>query len=253
MRDHVVVWRRQTVLAVGDFCFRWRSYLPLLLLPLIIAAIARARYPFGTHAADLAWESSCVLLALGGLALRVWTVGGAAPGTSGRATRRPKAASLNTTGPYSVMRHPLYVANGLIALGLTLFPHGWLAPSVVAGLALVYYACIAQREEQYLRERFGAAFEEWAARVPAAVPVLCRYVPAPRPFAWRVVVSREFYALTLILTVPLLLDIVEDFDDTGGIVFDPLWLSTAMLGVTVFLVLRFLKKHTSVLSSHPEA
>ncbi|MGH7324380.1 MAG: methyltransferase family protein [Candidatus Rokuibacteriota bacterium] len=241
------------VLRLGDFLFRWRSYLPFLLLPLVVFAVARARHLFSSHAADLAWEFACLSLAMAGLALRVWTVGVAAPGTSGRNTRHQKAASLNTTGPYSIVRHPLYVANGIIILGLFLFMHGWIAPPVVAAVTVVYYACIARREEAFLRERFGPEFLEWAARVPALVPAWGRYVPPAHPFRWKVAVRREFYAAALILVAPLFLDMVEDFQDTRRLVLDPVWVVTATGGVLLFVVLRHFKKHTSVLTLAPDA
>ncbi|PYM20277.1 MAG: hypothetical protein DMD81_02185 [Candidatus Rokuibacteriota bacterium] len=158
------------VVALGDFFFRWRSYLPFALLPLVILAVGQSRPARGRHGGELGWEIACVLLSLGGLALRAYTVGVAAPGTSGRNTREQKAASLNTTGPYSVVRHPLYVANFVIAVGLALFTRAWFLPLVVAALTFGYYACIVQREEVFLRERFGAAFDGWSARVPAVVP-----------------------------------------------------------------------------------
>ena len=233
---------------LGDFLFRWRSYLPLLLLPVVIVAVARSQYPFGWHAADLAWEVACVLVSLGAFALRVYTVGVAAPGTSGRNTREQKAASLNTTGPYSVVRHPLYVANFIIALGLALFTHAWMLPPAVAVLTFAYYACIVQREEAFLRERFGATFERWAARVPAVVPAFSRYVPADQAFVWRIALRREFYALTLILTAPFFLDIIEDLNVTGTFDLDEAWTIVGLVGVTLFIVVRFLKKRTTLLT-----
>lgn len=218
-----------------------------MLVPVVALAIARFQHPFRSHVTDLTWEVACVLLTLSGFAIRVYTVGVAAPGTSGRNTRRQKAASLNTTGPYSVVRHPLYLANSIIALGLSLFPHAWLTPPLAATLAIGYYACIAQREEQYLRERFGAAFDAWAARVPAIIPALSRYVPAGRPFEWRVVLRREFYALALILVMPLILDVAEDLHETGVFDLDPVWTVAAAGGGGLFVVLRFLKKRTTLL------
>lgn len=238
---------RALALRIGTFCFRWRSYLPLALLPLVAVAIARSQHQFGTRRADLAWEFGCVFVALGGLAIRVWTVGVAAPGTSGRNTRAQKAARLNTTGPYSVVRHPLYLANGVIALGLALFPHAWIAPAIVAPLTLGYYALIVRHEEDYLRQRFGREFEAWAATVPAVVPAPGGYLPADRPFNWRVALRREFYALTIILVAPFLLDLAENLNETGRLSIDPVWTVTAALGGALFLILRFLKKRTSFL------
>ncbi len=239
--------RGAAVARLGGFLFEWRSYLPLLLAPVFALAIGRVHFLFRSHVADQAWEVGCVLLALVGWALRVYTVGVAAPGTSGRNTRGHKAASLNTTGPYSVVRNPLYIANGIIALGVALFPHAWIAPPVVTLLAVAYYACIVRSEEAYLKARFGDAFEAWAARVPAAIPLPSAYVPADRPFAWKIAARREFYALALILVFPIVLDVAEDFVDTGTFDLDPLWTPVAVLGIAVFGVFRQLKKRTTLL------
>lgn len=227
---------------LGCFFFRWRSYLPLVLLPLVVAAIARFQYRFGSHVADLTWELGCMLLACVGLAIRVYTVGVAAPGTSGRGTRRLKAASLNTTGPYSVVRHPLYLGNALIAMGFALFPHTWLVPVAVAPLLAGYYACIARWEEQYLRTQFGVAFETWARRVPAVIPAFRRYVPADRPFDVRRVLRTEFHGLALILVAPLIIDVVEDLYGKGFFHLDPFWAGAALVGLAQLAVFRRLKR-----------
>ena len=232
---------------IGDFCFRWRSYLPLALIPVVVFAIGHSQYPFGSDA-DLIWEISCTALALVGLAVRVLTIGHAPRGTSGRNTREQKAATLNTTGAYSVVRHPLYLGNSLIAFGLALFPHSWLVLPIVGIAVTVYYTLIAKREEQFLRERFGEAYEAWAARVPAVVPALWRYVPSPVPFSWRRVARREFYGLTVVLVAPFILDVLEDLHEVGTVELEPLWTVTAVLGVAVFLVLRIVKKNTDWLA-----
>jgi len=232
------------VLTLGAFFFRWRSYLPLLVLPMIWFAIVGSQHPFASHVDDLIWEAISVTVALLGQAIRVWTVGLAAPGTSGRNTRQQKAAALNTTGPYSVVRHPLYVGNMLIALGLAMFSHTWIAPPLMALMAAGYYACIAAREDEYLRERFGARFEAWASRVPAFVLNPLLYVRAERAFDTRAVLRREFYGVAVILIVPFLLDLLEDFLEDGQLTLDPVWTPTAVLGVVVFVVLRTLKKRS---------
>jgi hypothetical protein len=67
-----------------------------------------------------------------------------------------------------------------------------------------------------------------------------------------VAVRREFYAATLILVMPVFLDMAEDFQETGRLVFDPIWAVSATLGVLLFVILRYLKKHTSVLRVAPD-
>lgn len=226
----------------GDLFFRWRSYLPLLLVPLFGASFIGFRYPYDSHAFDLAWEIGCFLLSMGGLAVRMFTVGSAPRGTSGRNTRTQKADVLNTTGTYSLVRHPLYVGNYLIALGLSFFSRTWFLPMIVSLASLLYYERIAAREEAFLEGKFGDEFRNWAARVPALVPNLRNYVPPALPFGWKKALGREFYALFVIATGFFVLDVAEDFWVTGGITFDPLWTSIFMLSGFFFAVMRTMKK-----------
>jgi hypothetical protein len=97
-------------------------------------------------------------------------------------------------------------------------------------------------DDEYLRERFGASFEGWASRVPAFVPNPVLYVRAEQAFDSRAVLRREFYGVAVILIVPFVLDLLEDFLEEGQLALDPVWTPTAVLGVIMFVVLRRLKK-----------
>ena len=231
----------------GDTLFRWRSYLPLLLLPAFVASFIGLRYPLDSHAFGLAWEIGCFLLAMAGFAVRVYPVGTAPRGTSGRNTRRQKAEVLNTTGPYSVVRHPLYLANYVIALGLSCFSRAWYLPVIVALAGLLYYERIAAREEQFLEARFGDAFRRWSARVPALIPDLRLWTAPALPFSWRRAVGREFYALSLLTTAFFVLDVLEDFSVHGRWGVDAVWTTAFVAGAAVFVVMWPLKKWTRVL------
>jgi protein-S-isoprenylcysteine O-methyltransferase Ste14 len=225
----------------GDFLFRWRGHLPFLLAPVIVMAIVISSRPPGGRAEDLAWEIGCFLLALVGWGIRVYTVGTAAPGTSGRNTRRQKANSLNVTGPYSVVRHPLYLANSLIAFALALFSHTWLLPALIAVVTPLYYGSMARREEDYLRSRFGAEFDAWAARVPAGVPRLRGFVRAALPFDWTAVRRREIYPLTVVVVTPFCIDVVEDTWRHGVLTVEPVWMVSALAGLALFFTGRVRK------------
>ncbi|RKZ26606.1 hypothetical protein DRQ26_04165 [bacterium] len=86
----------------GNFLFRWRSYLPLLILPLIALAIYRIGFiekNFGEMAGDI-YTIVCVAVSFLGLFIRCYTVGYAPEGTSGRNTDGQRADTLNKTGIY---------------------------------------------------------------------------------------------------------------------------------------------------------
>lgn len=133
---------------------------------------------------------------MAGLLARVYVKGTAPSGTSERSTTSIRASQLNTGGAYSLVRHPLYAANTLIALGLTMMSPEWLFPVVALLVHLLYFERIAMAEERFLATAFGPEFLEWSARVPALVPRRLRaFVPAP--FAWTRAVC-EVHALMAI-------------------------------------------------------
>jgi protein-S-isoprenylcysteine O-methyltransferase Ste14 len=96
-----------------------------------------------------------VLIALPGLFLR-----GAAAG------HLRKHEALATSGPYAYTRNPLYLGSALLALGMVVAAKSWILALLIAGYFAYFYSLVMRREERELRERYGAAFEEYAARVP---------------------------------------------------------------------------------------
>ena len=74
-------------------------------------------------------------------------------------------AAIVTSGVYRISRNPIYLGDALILCGLGLRWESVLALVLVP----VFMAVVAVRfilpEEARLRERFGAEFEAWAARV----------------------------------------------------------------------------------------
>lgn len=190
--------------ATGERLFRGRSYLPLLLLPFF--ALTFLIDP-PARVAPAGWRAICLAVALAGLAVRVWVTGSAPEGTSERSTTSIRAASLNTHGAYSLVRHPLYVANTLIALGLTLRSPSWAFPMIVVLLHVIYFERIAMAEERFLRRKFGAAFEAWAAEVPAIVPK-SRAAFKRAPFSWRRAAG-ELHAWMVIAAGFFVADVLE--------------------------------------------
>jgi protein-S-isoprenylcysteine O-methyltransferase Ste14 len=74
--------------------------------------------------------------------------------------------ALVARGPYHVSRHPMYLGLVAIVLGLSVAT-GVLANiwSAVALGVWLHYAYVLP-EERYLRDQFGAAYDEYCRRVP---------------------------------------------------------------------------------------
>src|SRR5260221_4695185 len=159
--------------ATGDTLFRWRSYMPLLLVPLFALSVADERPP-----TSFAWEVICFAIAFSGLLLRAFVIGTAPEGTSARGTHRPTADLLITSGAYSVVRHPLYLANTLMWLGCAMLSGTWFLPVIVLLLSFIYHERIAARVAAFLNGAFGETFQAWTRAVPAMVPNVGGYRPS---------------------------------------------------------------------------
>lgn len=236
----------------GTWLFRWRSYLPLLLVPIVMLGLRGFSYPNGSHTLDVAWEMFCLGVGLFGLALRCATVGFVPHGTSGRNTADGQVALfLNTGGVYSLIRHPLYLGNFFLWLGPSLFPRKWWIPVTVSLAFALYYERIALTEEAFLRRVFGLEFERWAARTPAFWPFTRgwreRWRPASLPFSLRTVLRREYSALLGLIATLAVLEIASDYAVTGRVWLDPLWLGLLLGGGAIYTILRFLKRYTRTL------
>jgi protein-S-isoprenylcysteine O-methyltransferase Ste14 len=223
--------------ASGDALFRWRSYMPLTLLPLFVLSVmsSPAPTPFG-------WELGCFAIALAGWTLRAFVIGTAPAGTSARGTRAPSAATLSTNGAYSIVRHPLYLANTVIALGCALLSATWFLPVIVLLLSFVYHERIAAREEAFLLERFGDDFRSWAARVPAMIPRVSRFRPAAGAFQFGKAAVQESQGLFAIGTAFLVLDTLEDSLTAGAFQIDGRWLRVFAITAVPFTIAFILKK-----------
>ena len=82
---------------------------------------------------------------------------------------RKYPAALITAGIYSRMRHPRYVQVILYFWGYALIAN-YPAAYAVAALWLPGVYVIARLEEKELRDRYGAAYEEYCRRVPRFLP-----------------------------------------------------------------------------------
>ena len=232
----------------GNWLFRWRSFLPLLILPIMLVALQESEYlerVLGVD--DLFWEIFCLLVSLTGLAIRCLTIGYTPKGTSGRNTKSQIAEVLNTTGMYSVVRHPLYLGNFMIFLGIVLFIQVWWFVLIAVLAFCIYYERIIFAEEEFLREKYGAPFLEWAEKTPAFLPKFKKWQKPVLPFSFRNVLKKEHTAFFVITTSFPVLDFLEDLFVEGKLQLDIGWGLLFIVGLITYLTLRTLKKKSKIL------
>jgi len=203
--------------------------------------------PAGGPGAGVAWTSAGLLLGAAGLVLRAWTGGTVPAGTSGRGTREQRADALNTTGAYSLVRHPLYLGNALLWAGVAALAG---SPGLLVAVALVfwlYYERIMLAEERFLWACHGDAFAAWAARTPAFLPRLSAWRPSPHPFRLRHALGRDYPALYAFVAATTTVALARGVATGDGWRLAPAWLAWFTAGTTAYVVLHALKRLTRAL------
>ncbi|MBN8532322.1 MAG: DUF1295 domain-containing protein [Alphaproteobacteria bacterium] len=159
---------------IGNFFFRYRNHaFPLVVLALFVLAVPPHEI-FHSETLEYAKDFLALLLAFSGLALRALVIGYAYIKRGGL-KKKVYAENLVTEGIFRLSRNPLYLGNMLIYSGVFLM-HG--NPMVMlAGFTfyLFVYQCIILAEEEYLRGKFGDAYDAYCADTP-------RWWPNPSRF-----------------------------------------------------------------------
>jgi len=186
------------------FFIRGTYIYTIIAISTLIAWCSRDIGPFADAKADCAWFWVSLAVASAGALVRVITSGYAALGTSGRAKVAAEASELNTTGPYSLVRNPLYLGRILNFTGLAMLSGSWVFGAMVFLLAILVYERISVYEEEFLRGKFGAAHTAWATSVPALFPRFSGWVKPKYPFWWKRMIWREQNKLFLLVTTVFL-------------------------------------------------
>lgn len=218
----------------GNWLFRWRGFLPLCFIGIILPAFSGYRYPADGRMSYLVMWLACLCLSLIGVMLRAYAVGYAAKGTSGRNTKEGQIAeTLNTTGIYSVVRNPLYLGNFIIMLGqITLLRSEWCVLVYILSFWL-YYERIILAEEDFLKKKFGAGYEDYARVTPAFIPSPSRWKKPALPFSLTFMIRKESHGVLVMMLIFCALGIACDYAVSGVAAVEQVWLW--ILGGTTLL------------------
>ncbi|MEW6595052.1 MAG: isoprenylcysteine carboxylmethyltransferase family protein [Thermodesulfobacteriota bacterium] len=74
------------------------------------------------------------------------------------------------SGPYAMVRNPLYLFSFIGVVGMGLVSENLLILALAPLVFLVYYPFVVRSEERFLLARFGAAYADYLRRVPRFIP-----------------------------------------------------------------------------------
>lgn len=229
--------------ATGNMLFRWRGFIPLCFIAIIIPAFHGFRYPNDSRTAYMAFWGICVGISCVGVLLRAYTVGYAAHGTSGRNTKEGQIAeTLNTTGIYSIVRNPLYLGNFIIMLGqVILLRSAWCVLVYILSFWL-YYERIIMAEERFLKKKFGAAYEAYTRFTPAFLPKLSLWKKTALAYSVKFMIRKECHGLFVMILIFSILGMACDDVAGGSFVTAHVWVWIAGISTLVYVLINLVTK-----------
>jgi protein-S-isoprenylcysteine O-methyltransferase Ste14 len=236
----------------GNRLFRVRGTLPVILL--VAGTIVHVyielnpelffleRTPYEIH-----YETGCLTVSLLGLIVRAYTVGYTPANTSGRNTNGQMAERVNTVGIYSVVRHPLYLGNFLMWLGIALLTGSFWFVLVYCLVFWLYYERIMFAEEQFLRKKFGQAYTCWADKTPAFIPDFRLFTKPDLPFSWKKVLKNEKNGLLALFLIFAFFDILGELIERKQ-EYNYFFLTGCLVSTINYGILKYIKKKTTLLN-----
>jgi protein-S-isoprenylcysteine O-methyltransferase Ste14 len=175
------------MVAFGRFLFRYRNIIfPFTCLLVLLPGPRLFQDPLTAACAGAVFAILGQLVRAGTIGLRYIVRGGRGG--------RVYADDLITEGIYSHCRNPMYVGNILIVSGVALASNSLATLLVALPLVVLAYSAIIAAEEQFLRDKFGAAFDDYCRDVPRWLPRFKRLgtTLSQSQFHWRRLLVKEY-------------------------------------------------------------
>lgn len=234
----------------GNKLFRYRGQIPVILFLLAIPVVYFTDYKcVDEHPKlDVYLLITCALISVSGQIIRSIAIGTANKHTSGRNTREGQVAeALNTKGIYSTVRHPLYLGNYLMWIGIVAYTYNIYFVIIVSLLFWLYYERIMFAEERFLERKFGDDYVNWSLKVPAFIPSFKNKVKSDIPFSFKTTLRREYSGITATILGFVFVDFLRVWFSSGEIQWRKSHLIVLIIAFAITLVLRSLKHYTRLL------
>ena len=232
----------------GNWLFRYRGQLPVVLFLTAIPVLWLTSTRGIASNVMLAISIGAIAISFTGLIIRAIAIGTTPKGTSGRNTKGQVAESLNTSGIYSCLRHPLYLGNYLMWIGIVIFTFNVEFIVIVSLAFWLYYERIMFAEERFLEAKFGKNYMDWSLSVPAFIPSLLNYKPGNTPFSFISILRREYSGVFATVFGFAFIDNLRFWSQEGMYQFDRIANYILLAAFLLMLVLRTVKHTTSMLN-----
>ena len=241
----------------GNWLFNKRSYVPLILYVLAVLVIWLDGNEMFLYS-NAAWGLSCYLISMVGQIIRALVIGYVPKSTSGRNTEGQVAETLNIKGIYATVRHPLYLGNFFMWLGVIMYVGNFWFLIVCSLLFWIYYERIMFAEEHFLRNKFKEVYLSWSDYTPAFWPRWEQWTSPQLKFSWRNVFKREYNGFFAVGVSLLFIAILKSYFYNPQFNWNISWIKENfvvpnfimyifLMSACLFVLFRSLKRYTKLL------
>jgi protein-S-isoprenylcysteine O-methyltransferase Ste14 len=234
------------MIPIGNFFFRYRNFLFIFLyLALFIPSPALfSSANFGDR--YYLWPVIIgLIVTFSGQLIRGITIGLAYIIRGGR-NKQVYAEDLVTEGMFNHCRNPLYLGNILMLAGVGILSNSLIYVAILIPLFLFIYQAIVLAEENFLRNKFGDAYNNYCRRVNRWIPDLSgiTHTVASMEFKWKRWILKEYNTLYIWLSGIVLIMLLTYPELTGynASYRNKLLVIFLTLLLILYLFVRFLKK-----------
>ncbi len=237
----------------GNKLFKYRGLIPIVfIIAGLVAFVLGSMERISDNDAPIsAWYwYVCLAISLFGLFIRIHAVGCADRNTSGRNTKGQVADSVNKTGMYSILRHPLYVGNFFMWFGIALLTFNFWFIFWFIFLYVVYYERIIYAEEQFLIRKFGDEYSNWAEKTSVIFPKFSNWQKPRNPLFMKRILKQEITGLLLLAFIFLFFNELSEFLRSKVILLDmDLWMILFIVSLTAYIIIKIIQKTTGILKT----
>jgi protein-S-isoprenylcysteine O-methyltransferase Ste14 len=225
----------------GNLLFKFRGQIPVVLFLLAIPVLYFTDFLIFDKVFYYILTLVAIIISFLGFIIRAYTIGTTPKGTSGRNTQNQVAESLNETGIYSMVRHPLYLGNYLMWIGIVMFSFNIYFFFIVSLAFWLYYERIMFAEERFLERKFGEAYLLWSQKVPAFIPRFNKFIKSSVRFSVKSVLRREYSGILATVAGFTFIDLLRIYFLTHEFVWQRTSVYLLIASMVLALVLRTIK------------
>jgi protein-S-isoprenylcysteine O-methyltransferase Ste14 len=231
----------------GNTLFRFRGQIPVVLFVLAAPVLYFTDYSLLSRDFILVLTIVAIIISFAGFLVRAYAIGTTPKGTSGRNRNEQVAESLNVSGIYSIVRHPLYLGNYLMWIGIVIFTFNIYFIVLVSLAFWLYYERIMFAEERYLEKKFGDEFLDWSQNVPAFIPAFGKFKKTKIPFSFKSILRREYSGILATAVGFAFIDLLRIYFITNEFVWNRISIYAVAVSALLAIILRMLK-HSNMLN-----